>query len=237
MSGYFTVASSLNDYFSAHGVPTAQELAAMQVADCLRIFNQDAANEPIVELMQLFTNALNDLGVYLLTDYRGSFRNLLEAAHGSAAQLAQLLTRMRYFDDVEMYSGYAVHFLKRAQLTASDLALAFGNAGLGHFDDLERLTIFADNLVPHVLRMDGVLRYEEGLAHRIDAEELIPAGSTEEIEIRACAVHAVELIASALQSRGTHVVPMQLDYLLWYRGQGQYYKRTKPRHRTRTVFY
>jgi hypothetical protein len=32
-------------------------------------------------------------------------------------------------------------------------------------------------------------------------------------------------------------VPMQLDYLLWNRGQGQYYKQTKPRHRTRTVFY
>ena len=39
-------------------------------------------------------------------------------------------------------------FYKRAQIVASDLALA----GVAEFDDLDRLTIFADNLVPHVLR-------------------------------------------------------------------------------------
>jgi hypothetical protein len=30
---------------------------------------------------------------------------------------------------------------------------------------------------------------------------------------------------------------MALDYLLWTRGQQPEYKRAKPRHRTRTVFY
>ncbi len=38
-------------------------------------------------------------------------------------------------------------FYKRAQIVASDLALA----GVARFADLDRLTIFADNLVPHVL--------------------------------------------------------------------------------------
>ena len=54
----------------------------------------------------------------------------------------------------------------------SDLALA----GVAEFHDLDRLTIFADNLVPHVLRVDGVLRYDPALAARIDAGELIPPG-------------------------------------------------------------
>ena len=63
-------------------------------------------------------------------------------------------------------------FYKRAQIVASDLALA----GLAEFSDLDRLTIFADNLVPHVLRVDGVLRYHPDLAARIDAGELIPPG-------------------------------------------------------------
>ena len=52
-------------------------------------------------------------------------------------------------------------FWKRAQITANDLALA----GVAEFPDLDRLTIFADNLVPHVLRVDGVLRYDD-LARR-----------------------------------------------------------------------
>jgi hypothetical protein len=30
---------------------------------------------------------------------------------------------------------------------------------------------------------------------------------------------------------------MGLDYLLWNRGQQPYYKKARPRHRTRTVFY
>jgi hypothetical protein len=101
---------------------------------------------------------------------------------------------------------------------------------------LDRLTIFADNLVPHVLHMDGMLLYEEGLAARIEAEELIPSGSVEEVEIRACAVHAVERLARELRRSGYNVTAMGLDYLLWNRGQQPYYK-ARPRHRTRTVFY
>jgi hypothetical protein len=237
MSGYFTVASSLNDHFNAHGPLSAQALATLTQADCQHIFNQDPANEPIAELMQLFANALNDLGHLLLDRYQGSFSHLLEAAQSSAAQLVQILSQMRYFNDIEQYHERQVPFFKRAQLTASDLALAFHGQGLGHFTDLTRLTIFADNLVPHVLRMDGLLRYDESLAQRIDAETLIPAGSDEEIEIRACALHTVELLAAELQSHGQAVAPMQLDYLLWNRGQERYYKQTKPRHRTRSVFY
>ena len=44
-------------------------------------------------------------------------------------------------------------FFKRAQIAAADLALA----GIAPADDLGELTLFADNLVPHVLRVDGVL--------------------------------------------------------------------------------
>jgi hypothetical protein len=118
-------------------------------------------------------------------------------------------------------------FFKRAQIFPHDLALA----GIAEFDDLDRLTIFADNLVPHVLRVDGVLRYDPGLAARIDAGERLEAGSREETEIRACAVHACELIAPRLG-----VPPRTLDGWLWNRGQAPRYK-ALPRHRARSVFY
>ncbi len=68
---------------------------------------------------------------------------------------------------------------------------------MAEFGDLDRLTIFADNLVPHVLRVDGVLRYDDPLAARIDAGELLEPGR-EEREIRACALHACESIAAEL---------------------------------------
>src|SRR5678815_1638264 len=126
---------------------------------------------------------------------------------------------------------------KRAQLTAADLSLALNRQGLGRFDDLDRLTIFADNLVPHVLRIDGILTYDPDLAGRIDREELIPPNSPEEIEIRANALHAVELIKEALHRREKDVTSMGLDYVLWNRGQERHYKSIKPRHRARTVYY
>ena len=52
---------------------------------------------------------------------------------------------------------------KRARLTNGPKS-AFGGLGPGRFDDLAELTIFADNLVPHVLRARAV--YASGLAAR-----------------------------------------------------------------------
>jgi len=236
LSGYFTVASSLTDHYRAHGPLTAEQLAQLTAEDCARIFGQDLANPPVCELMQLFATALADLGRYLLERFAGRFTRLVEAADGSAEELIRLLTAMPFFDDVERYDGLEVPFYKRAQLTAADLALAFGGQGPGHFNDLDRLTIFADNLVPHVLRLDGILTYDHNLAARIDREELIPAGSAEEVEIRACAVHAVEQIANTLRRAGRRITAHELDYLLWNRGHEPQYK-ARPRHRTRSVYY
>ncbi len=201
------------------------------------LFGQAGLDGPVRELMGLFAAALNDLGRYLLARFAGSFAALVEAAAGSAEQLAGLLVEMRFFDDVATYHGMPVPFYKRAQLTAADLALAFDGHGWGAFADLDSLTIFADNLVPHVLRVDGVLHYDPGLAARIDREEVIPAGAPEEVEIGACAVHAVELLVGELRRAGQRVNAMGLDYLLWNRGQAPYYKQIWPRHRTRTVYY
>jgi hypothetical protein len=106
------------------------------------------------------------------------------------------------------------------------------HAKVAEFADLGRLTLFADNLVPHVLRVDGVLRYDHGLAARIDGEQLLEHDSPEEVEIRACALHAVELM---VESRGNTTV-QELDYLLWNRGQEPRYK-ARPRHRARTTAY
>jgi hypothetical protein len=235
-SGYFTVAGCLNDHFNKKGPLSAVALIQLSPKDCTQIFEQDPANKPVGELMQLFAKALNDLGGYVQQDFNGSFKALIEAADASVERLIQLLIRMPYFNDVERYDKIEIPFYKRAQLTAADLSLAFAGRGLGRFDDLKDLTIFADNLVPHVLRVDSILLYEEDLGSHIDAGKLIPAGSAQEIEIRACALYAVELLKKELIRSGQMVTSMELDFLLWNRGQQPVYK-SIPRHRSRTVFY
>jgi hypothetical protein len=211
-SGYFTVAWAIADRFRAAGAWTAADLRAMRSDEIADTLGQDRDHE----LMALYAQALRSLGTFL--GDRDALA-LIGEARGSAQRLATMLARgMALFADRGFY--------KRAQIVPADLALA----GIGGFRDLDRLTIFADNLVPHVLRCEGVLRYDETLAAHIDAGRLLPSGPQER-EIRACAVHACELVAARL---GTS--PRVLDNALWSRGQAPRFKAT-PRHRTRTVYY
>ncbi|MCA9879252.1 MAG: hypothetical protein KC442_15785 [Thermomicrobiales bacterium] len=235
MSGYFTVASSLKDHWEQHGPLTPTKLRAMTPDACAAIFGQALTEPAIAELMGLFAQALSDLGGWL-HPFGDDPLAPLAAADGSAARLIEMLATMPLFRDVARYRGRDVPLYKRAQLLVADVALAFNRQEPGAFRDLDDLTVFADNLVPHVLRVDGVLAYDPELLARIDRGELIPAGSPEETEIRAVGLHAAERLAAALRASGTPVTARELDYLLWNRGQAPQYK-ALPRHRTRSVFY
>jgi hypothetical protein len=171
--------------------------------------------------MALFADALRELGRHVLERHDGSFE-ALASAHGDAVALAEELAQLLMWRDVSAYDGFEVPFFKRAQIAAAALVQP----------GRERLTIFADNLVPHVLRIDGVLEFDSDLVARIDAEELLEHGSPEEVEIRACAVHAVELLVAAHGS----TTAADADWVLWERGAQPRYK-AHPRHRARTTAY
>jgi hypothetical protein len=236
MSGYYTVASALKERWDGDGPLTGSELRAMTASDCVVLFGQEGNFGPAQELMALFAQALNDLGAWLGQRYDDDPLGPIADASHSASRLVELVSEMPFFRDIATYRRREVPLYKRAQLLAADLAIAFDGRGPGSFHDLDQLTIFADNLVPHVLRVDGLLVYDADLLARIERGELIPAGSPEEIEIRAVAVHAVERITAELRASGIPASARELDYLLWNRGQGAAYK-ALPRHRTRTVFY
>jgi hypothetical protein len=230
-SGYRTIEARLRSRFEDAGPLEPEELMQLDAAACAALFGQDLGVPAHAELMQLFARSLRDLGACVRERFDDSFSALVRTAEGSAESLVRTLLGMELYRDVAAYGGGQVPFFKRAQLTVSDLALALPD-GPGRFADLERLTLFADNLIPHVLRLDGVLIFEAALVERIEREELIPAGSPEEVEIRACAVHAVEQIAARLDG----VSPRQLDNWLWSRGGRPEYK-ARPRHRTRCPYY
>lgn len=62
-----------------------------------------------------------------------------------------------------------------------DLWGAFYGVSLGAFNDIDRLTTFADYRVPVVLRLMGVLRYSPELAAKV---RMIVALSNEVLEFR-----------------------------------------------------
>ncbi len=223
-SGYGTIAAGVTERFERLGPWTPHELAQIDAAEIAATVGQDPAHE----LMALFAGSLRDLGSRVVSDHAGRFLGVVEAAGGSAVALATRLGGWSSFADSSRYGELEVPFLKRAQIVAADL----DRAGLGTFRDLDRLTMFADNLVPHVLRLDGILRFDDGLVRRIEREELIVHDSREEIEIRACALHAVELIVAARPGTCAAVV----DQVLWTRGGEPRYKAV-PRHRSRCTAY
>lgn len=223
-SGFWTVALGLHERFAAAEPPAVADLRAIGPEEVAHMLGQDPGHE----LMPLFATALRDLGDHVAQDHGGRFLGVVEAAGGSAVALAEMLASWSSFADVSPHAGERVPFFKRAQIAAADLH----EAGVARFPDVGRLTLFADNLIPHVLRVDGVLRYAPDLAARIDAQRLLEHDSPEEVEIRACAVHAVELVAA----RRDDLTPAAIDRLLWVRGGGSHYK-ARPRHRARTTAY
>lgn len=224
-SGYWTVALGLRDRFARRGAWSAEELAGIEPAEIAEALGQAADHE----LMALFAASLNDLGAHVATEHGGSFLALAQAADGSAVALAELLAGWACFADRSPYAGRGVPFFKRAQIAAADLH----HAGVADFAaDLAHLTLFADNLVPHVLRLDGILRFDPALVTRIEAEQLIEHDGPEEVEMRACAVHAVELIVAARPD----LTAQQVDQLLWTKGGSPRYKAV-PRPRARCTAY
>ena len=223
-SGYGTIAAALRDRVEREGPWTAAEMTELDPAAVAQVLGQPADHE----LMALYARSLNELGGRIAAEFDGSFAAVADAAGGSAVALAAELGEWPCFSDSSRYEELEIPFLKRAQIAAADLS----RAAVATFGDLDRLTMFADNLVPHVLRLDGVLSFDPGLVASIDRGELIEHGSPEEVEIRACAVHAVELIVAA----GPSTTAAEVDQLLWLRGGGSRYK-ASPRHRSRCTAY
>jgi hypothetical protein len=221
LSGFRTVEAGLK----TRGPWTAEALTRVDAAEAAATFG---GQDPGHELMALFAAALRELGEHVLAWHGGAFLALARSGDGSAVALAERLAQLPTWRDVSAFDGEPVPFFKRAQLAAADLHLQ----GIAPARDVAALTLFADNLVPHVLRIDGVLDFDARLVARIDAGDLIEHGAPEEVEIRACAVHAVELLVAA--HRGTTATA--LDNTLWHRGGAPRYK-ARPRHRARTTAY
>jgi len=228
---YFTVSTALKKSFETDGAWTAKKISGMTVDDMHAVFMLPMERMGRMLATQ-FSESLNELGAFITKDYNESFKPLVESANGKASSLVAILGALPGFHDVVHYQGRDVQILKRAQIAASDLNLAFEQKGETLFSDIDRLTIFADNGLPHVLRLDGILELHPDLERRIKAGSFISAGSDEEVELRCCAAEAVERLAAI---KGMRVV--DIDHILWHRSVEDPKYLECAAHRTLTRFY
>ena len=234
LSGYYALATALKKALES-GIPItkADYLAELSLGKLKQILGGRGE----LQLLKDRVKILNELGQLLLEEYGGEATRLVESAGMSAVKLVRLLVeKLSSFQDVAQYLGHTVFFYKRAQIFAADLHGAFSGREWGSFNDMDRLTAFADYKLPQVLRHVGILRYAQALAQKVDQKMLLTSGSPDEVEIRANTIWAVELMRQELNRMGRDLRAFEIDWILWNMGQDLAFK-VRPYHRTVSIYY
>ncbi len=228
---YFSTATRIKEIFEQDGGISADKLANLSQQQCEQMFKLTSG--PVASgLAAMFARSLRELGEFIRDRHNGRYLGVIEQSGGKVEQLVEELSKLKSFNDIHDYKGIRVPLLKRAQITAADLHLAFSHLGETLFNDVHALTTFPDNAVAHVLHEDGILEYSERLEDIIKRGEELTPGSHEEIEIRASTGHAVEL----LRKLRPELSAMNIDHILWHRShEPDYLKRNH--HKVRTFFY
>ncbi|XP_075514859.1 uncharacterized protein LOC142549672 [Primulina tabacum] len=179
---------------------------------------------------------LHEVGFELERSFEGKASKLVESCQKSAAKLVALICQhFPGFRDHTVYKGRQVFLYKRAQIFAADLWGSFKGQQYGEFNDIETVTMFADYIVPAVLEQLGVLKFSTALSHAITANVEIYSGSQEEVELRACSIHAVEEIRESIHRKsGKQVLSVELDLWLWAFG---IQCSSLQHHRTLSIYY
>jgi len=213
-SRYHAVAAALTRAFQ-QGVPLwdAAHLQELNLAAAQEIFRTKRGEVP---LLKERLEKMRDVGKVLASQYSGQPSRILEDANRYAPDVVRALARdFVAYRDLREYRGQQFPVLKRAQIFVSDVAMLFGNRGLGKMTGLDKLTCFADYRLPQFMRDRGALVYSTELDRRIAAREVIEEGSPEEVEIRANTIHTVEMLRQLLAHRGHSFTAREIDYLIW----------------------
>jgi hypothetical protein len=140
------------------------------------------------------------------------------------------------FNDVSMLDGHEIKFYKLPQLGVWMLYANLHSANKFRLDDPEKMTAFADYIVPVALRLMGMTSYSKKLEEAINSYQLIPRDSRWEIEIRAHCLYATALLreeVNKLRPANMQVIIPQIDARLWT----HYHTTTWPHHLTQTIMY
>lgn len=203
------------------GIPvtSASYLAEVTVDDLKKVFAGNIEMPMLAERAEI----LNDASKVLLDRYDGSWTNFLDDCgpllfDGGKGAVERLVTEFPRFDDAVDYHGHRARIYKLAQLTFWGLHGQFGATGRFAYQDIERLTAFADYIVPLALRVMDILEYAPELESKLNRGVLLGRDSDEEIEIRAHTIYAIALLTEEINRRrpaDDQVIMARVDGRLW----------------------
>ena len=219
------------------GVPVldGKFLAKITRRDMEKIFAGNMELPMLEEKMALLRQA----GEVLAAKYGGRFYNFIRSCpprlyDQGKGLVERLVAEFARYNDVSLYDGHEVKFYKLAQL--GFWQMYSGLRGAFRLEDPQKMTAFADYIVPVALRLMGMTSYSPALEQAINTFQLIPRDSRQEIEIRAHCLYATALLAdeiNRLRPPEQQVIIPQIDARLWT----HYHTTSWPHHLTKTIMY
>nr|CAB3219590.1 UPF0553 protein C9orf64 homolog [Phallusia mammillata] len=249
-TGYWSMVAALRRAFD-EGKPvfSASYMATVSEEEFQDIFRSNS--KATVPLIAERYKAYRDAGKVLVDKFEGSFVNCIRNCNADAIALINLVTQhFSSYQDVTEFEGMKFAFYKRAQILVADVWCCFEGKGLGKFDNIAALTMFADYRVPQTLVYFGILEYSKQLRDTLESLEVLKSGCRYEVEIRGCSIAAVQQLVKEIQAVILHsdvrnkeelskiVNSITVDNYLWDFARANLAKVEElPFHRIRTIYY
>jgi len=222
-----------------NGVPflDGNYLAKMTRVELDRIFEGNIQMPMLDEKLAV----LHQVGKVLAEKYGGRFHKFVHSCspklydHGNGL-VDRLVNDFPRFNDVSILDGQEIKFYKLAQLGMWMLFATLHQAGKFRLDDPQKMTAFADYIVPVALRLHGITSYSDQLEKAIHSHQIIPRDSRWEIEIRAHCIYATAVLTeeiNKLRPPELQVIIPQIDARFWT----HFHTTTWPHHLTPTIMY
>ncbi len=194
-------------------------LSTIQFTDMAQIFEKDT----LIPMFNERTEIFQEVGDVLCKKYDGHFHNIVKASknklfNNGKGLIERLTNDFPSFNDSVVHRGNLVRFDKRAQLGAAQLYGKFQDTDICQFEDADKLTVFADYVLPKGLRDLEILEYSPVLATEVDNLEVLPKNSLKELEIRASTIHASDMLINGindLRNGAGKINALHLDFKLW----------------------
>jgi len=184
---------------------------------------------------------LQQAGKVLREKYDGHFHKFVHSCSprlydNGNGLIERLVKEFPRFNDVSLLDGHEIKFYKLVQLGVWMLYATLNRHGKFRIDDIDKLSAFADYIVPVALRLHGITRYSDKLENTINTHQLIPRDSRWEVEIRAHCLYATALLTeeiNKLRPKDKQVLIPQIDARFWV----PFHTTSWPHHLTRTIMY
>ena len=221
------------------GIPffSGEYLAKLTRKDLESVFSGTIEMPMLDERVTLF----NEVGRVLEEKYEGRYSRFVRScapklyASGDGL-LERLTTEFPRFRDVSNYHGTDIHIYKLAQLGIWGMHLALSPRGAWKLEDAEKLSAFADYIVPVGLRVMGIFEYAPELEKQINSLTEVKRDSDAEIELRASSIFVIAKLTEEINKRRPGMEPLlqpQVDFRFWK----TYHATHWPHHLTKTVMY